>query len=223
MSATTIDLADAWDDLHAQDRFRPLYPSEWVVRFAARHLADTRGARVLDLGCGAGRHSLLALDHDATVTAFDLSVAGLVHTRDRLTNRSRRSSQVAAGRYEALPFADARFDAVICFGVLYYGDGASLRRGVDEIKRVLRPGGSALIVLRSTTDHRHGLGAQIERDTFVLDSPETNEVGMSMHFVDRAALDDVFAGFSNVDVERHDHTTGGETVLNADWIVDARR
>lgn len=220
---TAVDLSTAWDELHEQPRFRPLYPSEWVVRFGARHLSQRPGQRVLDLGCGAGRHGLLALDHGSEVVAFDLSTGGLRHTRDRFAERPGAVAHTVAGRYEHLPFADGRFDAVICFGVLYYGDASTFAEGVDEIRRILTDGGHALVVLRSTDDHRHGRGLEVEPNTYLLDIPETNEVDMLMHFVDREGLDRAFSGFSNIIVERHDHTANGGAILNSDWIVEATR
>lgn len=49
-------------------------PSDWIVRFAA---GVPKGARVLDVACGAGRHSLLLRDQGALVTAIDRDVSAL--------------------------------------------------------------------------------------------------------------------------------------------------
>ena len=54
------DTATLWDLLHQSPRFRPVYPSDHVVRFmmASRHLLEkSRWVRFLDIGMGAGRHA----------------------------------------------------------------------------------------------------------------------------------------------------------------------
>ena len=222
MTTTATRLDEAWDDLHQQPRFLPLYPTEWVVRFLGRHLSELPGSRVLDLGCGAGRHSLLAHELGHDVVAHDLSTQGLRETAARLRGRG-ATPKLAASRFTALPFADESFDAVICYGVLYYADRSEFAAGVAEIRRILRPGGWAQAVIRTTDDHRHGMGTEVEQNTFILGSDETNEGGMMMHFLDRNAIDSVFSDFQDLRVERDDHTAGGGTIVNSDWIVEVQR
>ena len=217
-----VRLDDAWDELHNDERFLPLYPTEWVVRFLGRHFRDRPGSNILDLGCGAGRHSLLANDLGHRVTSFDLSVNGLRTTAERLDDRG-ISPLLAAGRFTHLPFADGSFDGVVAYGVLYYGARADFAAGVDEIRRILAPGGWAQLVMRTTDDHRHGLGAPVEPHTYVLETDETNEGGMTMHFLTRDDIDEHLAQWRGVRVERDDHTAGGGAIVNSDWIIEGQK
>jgi SAM-dependent methyltransferase len=102
------------------------------------------GHRLLDLGCGDGRHTLAAARRACRVVAFDTGfwelVKVIVHLLDeqaarRLADRIRP----VIGDAAHLPFADAAFDRVICAEILEHlpDEDAALH----EACRVLRPGG----------------------------------------------------------------------------------
>jgi SAM-dependent methyltransferase len=98
----------------------------------------TRGTRLLDAGCGAGLGALLASLRGATVTAFDASAGLLAVARARLPE-----ADVREGDLEALPFADATFDAVVAVNSIFYAaDMAAALRG---LVRVVRPGGRVVV------------------------------------------------------------------------------
>jgi ubiquinone/menaquinone biosynthesis C-methylase UbiE len=103
--------------------------------------------RLLDLGCGAGRHAFEALRRGARVTAFDYDEAELKDVAAMANAMSRAgelpgaaSSGCARGDATALPFPDASFDRIIAAEVLEHidDDAGALR----ELVRVLRPGGT---------------------------------------------------------------------------------
>jgi len=113
---------------------------------AAVRQAGAGQARLLDIGCGTGaflrevkrNHPRLA------VTGIDLSAPYLTVARRRLGAWSRVRFVAAAG--EAMPFADAAFDAATCV-YLFHELPASVRRAVvAEIGRVLKPGGTLILV-----------------------------------------------------------------------------
>lgn len=223
----TASISEAWDGLHADPRFRPVYPSEPVVRFVARRLGaleapPTTPADVLDIGCGAGRHCLLAARAGHHVTATDISSEGLDHASERLAAEG-LSADLRVADMRNLPFEDESFDAVISYGVFNYGSEADFRGAVGEALRVLRHGGWLLVVTRTTDDDRFHRGRRIEPRTVEVIEPDTNERSMRLHFLDRDAIDDVFADFSDVIVDRIDHTAGGGALTNSDWVIEACR
>jgi demethylmenaquinone methyltransferase/2-methoxy-6-polyprenyl-1,4-benzoquinol methylase len=106
------------------------------------------GARALDVGTGTGDFALALLarsPRSATVTGVDIStgmlkVAAQRSTKARLGPRYER----LVASVETLPFADGVFDvAVAGFVIRNVGD---IPRGLREMRRVLRPGGRAVIL-----------------------------------------------------------------------------
>jgi SAM-dependent methyltransferase len=109
------------------------------------------GDRLLDLGCGGGRHAFEAARRGARVVAFDRD-AGEVKDAAGMLAAMRAGGEVAAGAASAvngdalaLPFHDAAFDRVVAAEVLEHipADEAALA----ELARVLRPGGTMAVTV----------------------------------------------------------------------------
>lgn len=119
----------------------------WKRHFAA--ISGLRaGDRVLDLAGGTGDIAALLLPlvgESGEVVLGDINAAMLRVGRDRLTDRGLvRGLRYAQMNAEALPFPDRSFDAVtIAFGLRNVTDK---QRALEEMHRVLRIGGKALIL-----------------------------------------------------------------------------
>jgi SAM-dependent methyltransferase len=103
------------------------------------------GDRVLDLGCGFGRHAYESARRGATVVACDMSLAELKDVRGMFAALGYDSSSTTNGDATRLPFADASFDRIIASEVLEHvpDDGAAFR----ELARVLKPGGTIAVTV----------------------------------------------------------------------------
>ena len=105
------------------------------------------GQRVLDLGCGRGRHSHAFYWHDKAldVTMLDLSLEDLKSAVDGFIElppppqTPPRSAVWCVGDAGRLPFADNSFDVVICSEVLEHLPDVDA--ALDEITRIVKPGG----------------------------------------------------------------------------------
>ncbi|WP_416261744.1 class I SAM-dependent methyltransferase [Gibbsiella quercinecans] len=107
-------------------------------------LAAEAGARVLDLGCGAGHASFTAAASAAQVVAYDLSAQMLEVVRQAAAEKGLGNIVQQQGVAESLPFDDASFDIVISrYSAHHWHDvGQALR----EVKRVLKPGGKVVLM-----------------------------------------------------------------------------
>ena len=114
---------------------------------------------MLDLGCGAGRHAFEALRRGAQVVALDTDEGELRQVsamfaamREAGEVPAAASARAVAGDATAMPFPDGCFDRVIAAEVLEHipADQAAM----DEIARVLRPGGLAAVTVPSWLPER---------------------------------------------------------------------
>jgi ubiquinone/menaquinone biosynthesis C-methylase UbiE len=117
-----------------------------------RRLGLRPGDRVLDMGCGAGRHAFEVFRRGGDVIAFDQDgdeLAGVLE----LFGAMKEAGEVPAGAEAdikegdalALPFADGEFDRVVASEVLEHIPDDT--RAIAELVRVLRPGGTMAITV----------------------------------------------------------------------------
>lgn len=215
-----------WDDLHKLPRFRPQYPNESVVRFLFTCFPTDRRKRkklkVLDIGCGGGRHVKLFAEQGFDVSGIDFSQEGISQTEEML-KRFKLNARLKVGDMTNLPYDDCSFDAAVSFGVFLYSDSKGMKRAISELHRVLKGSGKAFIHIRTTDDYRFGKGKEIASNTFILDIEETNEHGMTMHFLTKKDVYDYFSKFKKINLERNDFTSNNLNLLNSDWLITVEK
>ena len=98
------------------------------------HIPDWRDKAILDAGCGTGA-VLQRLGNPERHIGVDLSPEALRFCRERGLRNAFQADVMS------LPFENNRFDAVICSSVLYHRWVGDVAAALDEVIRVLRPGG----------------------------------------------------------------------------------
>lgn len=188
------------------DRFMVPLLFDSYARDLAQRLARLAPRNVLEIAAGTGaatRAIAAALPADARLLATDLHPPMLERAKARLAGDTRLSWQEADAL--ALPFADARFDAVACqFGAMFFPDRV---RGYREVRRVLQPGRPFLF---SVWDHIAAIEfadtvGQAVMALFPADPPrfmERTPHGYHDLVLIRAELRD--AGFGSVEIEARD-------------------
>jgi len=113
------------------------------------------GKRLLEIGCGLGTDLLQFARNGAVTTGMDLTAQSVALARGRF-----RAEDVpgafTVGDAENLPFPDASFDVVYSFGVLHHTPDTA--RTFREIRRVLAPGGEAVVMLYHSRSSHYYLG-----------------------------------------------------------------
>ncbi len=134
------------------DRLAGVEAGHWwalgMWRLAAYWLDDAlagrgraHGLRSLDVGCGTGQTAvrLARRPEIGSVVGLDPSPEALGHARRR------HAFPLVRGSALALPFPDGRFDVLTCFDVFQHLGAGGDRRAAAEIRRVLAPGGVAVV------------------------------------------------------------------------------
>ena len=168
------------------------------------------GARVLDLGAGIGRHAILLARLGFRVAALDAAPQSLATIRDA-ADKGKLQIETVLGLMTELPFADASFDHVLSWNVIYHGDERIVSRSIAEIARVLRPGGTFMGTMLSArglpVERAETAGQKISRNTWVFDGP-----GDKVHphyFCNARDLVAIFAGFEVLALRDQIHDSPG--------------
>jgi SAM-dependent methyltransferase len=110
------------------------------------------GDRVLDMGCGAGRHAFEMFRRGADVVAFDQDgdeLAGVLELfgamRDEGQVPAGAEADIKQGDALSLPFADGEFDRIVAAEVLEHIPEDTT--AIAEVARVLRPGGTLAVTV----------------------------------------------------------------------------
>jgi ubiquinone/menaquinone biosynthesis C-methylase UbiE len=119
------------------------YKFPWIMDRIDNEAKILKGKHLLEIGCGMGYDSLEFLKRGVRVTATDLTPNAVTITLEHFECEGVKAEEVRTANALDLPFEDNTFDAVWSNGVLHAtGDTC---RAIAEARRVLKPGGRAII------------------------------------------------------------------------------
>jgi ubiquinone/menaquinone biosynthesis C-methylase UbiE len=116
-----------------------------TVEYVRRVLSP--GGRVLDLGCGTAPVLSLLRKEGISCSGIDVAEDMVRRARERLRSMGLDDGDLQRGDCCHTPYADASFDVVVCLGVISYVENYTVV--LEEINRVLKPGGYAFISFRN--------------------------------------------------------------------------
>lgn len=115
-----------------------------MISIDVKKLRIKPGLRVLDIGCGSGRHTAAVARYKGVqVLGADINLSDIVETKKRLIFQERLEGKrgrwdLLAANINRLPFRDNFFDLIVCSEILEHIPDH--RRAVAEVTRVLKPG-----------------------------------------------------------------------------------
>jgi SAM-dependent methyltransferase len=186
-----------------------------------------RGRGVLEIGCGVGVDTARFARAGANVTAIDLTDAAVSLARGLLELEHLDGTAIVADA-EHLPFADESFDLVYSWGVLHHTPDTG--RALEEVRRVLRPGGEARVMLYARRSLFAGAvwARQVGRERRLMSAQDAIARGLESpgtQAFTRAEAARLFSGFAGGEVRQV--ATGYDRVridrLGWHLLVRARR
>ncbi len=152
--------------------------------------------RILDLGCGDGRHLIFLGKLGYEMYGLDFAPTALNHSKEWL-NEEGLQAELKCGDMSQLPWPDQYFDAIVSIRVLHHHTIVSARKTFDEVHRVLRTGGYVLATVAKAPaprDWKEGHFTKKGPRTYV--PLKGHEKGLPHHFFTERELRRLMSGFT---------------------------
>ncbi len=168
--------------------------------------------RILDLGCGTGRHILFFAKKGLDVYGLDGSPKGIKIAREWLTEEGEEAEFECSRIEHPFPYADRFFDAIISIQVIHHNFINDILKTVKEIERVLKRNGIIFITIPylngNPTSDEWQL-KKVENGTFIPQAGK--EKGIPHHFFSLEEIKKIFNAFELL--EMYIDTTNHRAIL----------
>ena len=221
-----------WDTVYSNKFMTMWYPNEDIIRFCARLIqkrlthdrveVKRKVERVLDLGCGNGRHAIYFAREGFTASGIDISETAIDWAKN-WAEREGLDVDFRVGDISKLPFEDQTFDVIVSHGVLDHVPMVQAQKAMAEAARVLTSGGLFYFDLKSADDSDFGRGQVAGQNTFVIE--DGFEKGLVQHFFTLDEVHELMGNkFKPIYIESHDYRLQPDfTRMIARWIVATER
>lgn len=198
------------------------YPNEMVVRYLASHRKE--GGKILDFGCGAGRHSIVIKKMGYSLTAMDYNQSSLDITRLKLEELNMDDFELVQNHNTDIPLLSNTHDYVLAWGSLFNNNETDIRKCLHEINLVLKMSGEIFADWRSTNDYLYKQGTEIEQNLFYLDET-SGRAGVLYYFSTLNKLEEIYTscGFEIINAETYEFTQRNRKNLNSWFHITAKK
>lgn len=208
-----------WSILDNADREYWSSPSGNVFEFAL-HLNRGGKRRIYDLGCGLGRHLFFLVEMGFDIYGSDFSLDAVKEVNQRL-RKMEYPHRVKHESMTEISEADESFDAVIAYNVIYHAYFADMKKTLDNIYRILKPGGDLLITFQAITSPIYKKENEVEPHTIVKKTEP--EVGIPHHLVDREEILALLSDYNIENLSYVEHEYNGMRGRGCHFIVMATK
>ena len=195
-----------WEEIFKEKGYVFVDPHQDMSRLATIfHKHEVK--RILDLGCGTGRHLAYLSQAGFEVSGFDSSKTALDLAKKWLEEECLEADILQCRMEEAFPYPDGHFDAVISIQVIHHNLMLDILTTVNEIERVLKTGGYIFITVpilgpkpeKSEDDWELHW---VEEGTYIPQSgPES---GIPHHYFTEEEIHEIFSNFKILEMYMDD-------------------
>ena len=189
-----------WELIYARDGrvFTDLLPA---FHAAVDTFSKSGCQKILDLGCGNGRHTVGFARVGFHTTGLDISETGLSITRDWLLEAGVYADLLRGDARHFLPFRENSFEGLFSTQVIHHALLEEIRQTIREIWRVISPGGLAFVTVAGRK-HPDTTYKEIEPGTFM--PLEGDEKGLPHHIFSLEELRQEFENFEIMEINPRD-------------------
>lgn len=218
------DQKKLWFDIFKKQYYVENYPSEQIVRFLMRYKKNKKNKlnqfKVLDLGCGIGRHALLASEIGFDSYAIDVVSSSINIVKNKsMENNLKVNCQI--GSMNDLPYNDNFFDIIISFGVFDHVLFDDAKKGINEIQRTLKKNGLVYLKLETTNSFEKKYGKKIGKNTFILTCD--CEKNIIQHYFSKKEIKELFKNFTITNFEKEEiFNEFNNNIILSRWHIIAK-
>ncbi len=201
-------MKSAWKDWHAK--------KEGVVEPEVEKLEklfkENNAGRILDVGCGAGRHTFYFASKGFEVYGFDEDEEAIENDKQMLRKEELKADLRVWDMTKPMPYQDEFFDAALAVRVIHHTSISNITKIVHELDRVLKPRGFLFLQVPSYESETFDAGTiWIEPGTLVArGGPEKN---VPHHFFRKDELLGMFPGYATKELHSNTDHYGGYCLI----------
>lgn len=154
-----------WDEIHRNKK--EMMEVDESIPEIVEIFKEKNVKRVLDLGCGSGRHTIHLAQQGFDVYGIDISTEGIKRVTQRLTQMGLHATITSGSIYRNLPYGSNFFDAIISVKVIHHGRIENIRKAIKEMERVLKPKGVIFLSVRKRAARKTLPYKQIAPRTYI--------------------------------------------------------
>jgi tellurite methyltransferase len=208
---------DLWQDPKIVSRWAKMPPVPQVVEMADILESEDR-RRILDIGCGLGRHTVYLAARGFDVTATDSAPAALASCRKSLEDLNLQAELLQLDM-TAMDFPPGRFDGVVASNVIHHADLATLERILASITEMLAPHGLFVWVTPTPRHFAFGRGREIEPNTWI--GSDAADGYLPHHYSTEAEVRELLHAYEVLSIGEYEYADEQGTRLH--WRVLARK
>jgi ubiquinone/menaquinone biosynthesis C-methylase UbiE len=202
-----------WDTLYKEGIIQK-EPSKFALK-AIDFFKKEKLKRILDLGCGTGRHTICLLKNGFKVYGCDRSENALKIAGEKIPGVEFKKCDMSS-----LPYMDNFFDGVLCHLVIQHGRIDDIKKAISEVYRVLRNRGILYLLVPSIRHPEYLTGEEIEPNTKI--NIDAIDGKVPHHYFTKDEIKELFRDFRILKLEHVEYLS--EKAPNkkaAGWVLYA--